>query len=62
MTNEKMVYSDSLDRMVISGFTMKLKRGGYTHYTWSDEDCVYWNDDIDGRYREEVPDNAIIDR
>ena len=58
----KMVYSDSLDEMVIYGFKVPLKSGDYTHYTWSDADCLYWNDDIDGRYRFEVPKNAIIDK
>ncbi len=57
----KMIYSDSLNEMVVYGFRMKLKRGGYTHYTWSDADCVYWNDDVDDKYYMEVPKNAIID-
>lgn len=58
----KMVWSDSLDEMVVAGFKKKLKSGGYTHYTWSDEDCLYWNDDVDDKYYFDVPKNAILDK
>ena len=29
-------------------------------YTWNDEDCVYWADDVDDRYYCEIPKNAIF--
>ena len=55
-----MVYSDSLGVMIIKGFYMKKKNGEYRHYTWNDEDCVYWADDVDDRYYCEIPNNAIF--
>lgn len=62
-----MIYSNSLDAMVVSGFMLYrvvfgnfgykvLKRG---HYTWNDSDCVYYNDNIEDSYFEEVPKNGI---
>ena len=57
----KYVYSDSLNEMVIKGFKMRMKNGEYTHYTWNDADCLYWNDDRDDKYYMSVPQNAIID-
>ena len=56
----KMIYSESLDCMVIKGFYMKKKNGEYIHYTWDDLDCVYWAVDVDDRYYEELPENAIL--
>lgn len=53
----KMIYSDSLDEMVIFGFSIHG-----VHYTWNDDDCVYWSDMTDDDYYMEVPKNAIIDR
>ena len=55
-----MIYSDSLGGMIIKGFYMKKKNGEYRHYTWDDEDCVYWADDVDDRYYCEIPKNAIF--
>ena len=55
-----MIYSDSLGGMIIKGFYMKKKNGEYRHYTWSNEDCVYWADDVDDRYYFEIPKNAIF--
>lgn len=52
----KTVYSESLNEMVVKGFYYK---GG--HYEWNDIDCVYYHDDIDGRFCYEVPTGAIID-
>lgn len=54
-------WSSALNEMVVTGFKRKLKSGGYTHYTWSDEDCLYWNDDVDDKYYFDVPKNAILD-
>ena len=56
-----MIYSNSLDEMVLSGFYMKKKDGTYRHYTWNDEDCVYWADDVDDRCRCEVPTAAVLE-
>lgn len=28
--------------MIVSGFKMKKRNGEYRHYTWNDNDCVYW--------------------
>lgn len=58
---DKMIYSDSLDEMVLSGFYMKKKSGKYRHYTWNDKDCVYWADDVDDKFRYEVPHTAILE-
>ena len=55
-----MIYSDSLGGMIIKGFYMKKINGEYRHYTWNDEDCVYWADDVDDRYYMEIPKNAIF--
>lgn len=48
------IYSDSLDEMVLKGFTYKGK-----HYTWNDPDCVYYQDDVDDEWYDEVPEGAI---
>lgn len=55
-----MVYSDYLGEMIIKGFYMKKKNGEYTHYTWNEDDFVYWNDEVDDSYYYEVPQNAIL--
>ena len=50
----KMVYSDSLDEMVVQQFTYK----GHL-YVWNDEDCVYYDEtEGDESYLFEVPANA----
>ena len=51
-----MIYSDSLECMVHKGFSYH-----HSHYTWNDEDCVYWNDDTDDDYYMEIPSDAIPD-
>ena len=53
---DKMIYSNSLEDMVISGFTWDKH-----HYTWNDEDCLFYRDD-DEDYFMCVPDDAIIDK
>ena len=53
-----MIYSDSVGYMVQSGFTTRkvvfdnicvnrysIKKA--FHWTWNDEDCVYYRDDVD---------------
>lgn len=62
----KMIYSDSLDEMVVSGFTKQkvyFNDKGYLickpiHYTWNDEDCVYYNDVIDYNWYGSIPKNG----
>lgn len=57
---DNMVYSGTLDEMVVKGFYMKKRNGEYRHYTWSEADCVYWADDVDDKFYYEVPKNAIF--
>lgn len=57
----KMVYSDSLDEDVIAGFTIEDEEEGTMHYSWHDEDCVYYWDDSDESFYMEVPKGAVVD-
>ena len=57
----KMVYSDSLDEYVIAGFTIEDEEEGTKHYTWYDDDCVYYWDEADDDYYMEVPKGAKLD-
>ena len=59
MKNDNMIYSDTLDEMIIKGFYIKNNEE-YRHYSWNDLDCVYWSDDVDDRFYYEVPQNAIL--
>ena len=62
-----MIYSDSLCEMVVAGFTRQkvyfgndgIKKCRPIHYTWNDEDCVYYSDDTDEDFYMEVPQNGI---
>lgn len=45
--------------MIIKDFYMKEKNGEYIHYSWDDEDGVYWADD-DEIFYYDVPQNAIL--
>lgn len=56
------IYSDSLDTMVVRGFTIHWKKYGDEHYTWSDDDCLYWSDDRDDYCYADVPEKADIDK
>ena len=47
------------NNMIIKGFYMKEKNGEYIHYSWDDEDGVYWADD-DEIFYYEIPQNAIL--
>ncbi len=54
----KYIYSDQEDRMVKQGFVRKYSIGdevwiGDEHFTWNDEDEVYWSDVVDDKYYEE---------
>lgn len=57
----KMVYSESLDEDVIAGFTIEDEEEGTMHYSWHDEDCVYYWDDSDESFYMEVPKGAKLD-
>lgn len=65
----KMVYSNSLDCMVVKGFTVytvyidkrgleAYKLGKGKHYTWNDEDCLYYYDESDEEYYDGIPVNG----
>ena len=58
--SNNMVYSDYLGEMIIKGFYMKKRNGEYRHYTWNDDDLVYYADDVDDLYYYEIPNNAIF--
>lgn len=49
----KYTYSKSLNDMVVESFYWNGR-----HYTWHDEDCVYYNDETDEDYWMTVPDDA----
>ena len=56
--NIKMIYSDSEGEMKKYGFVLKRSIGDEVyisdeHFTWCDEDEVYYSDDVDGKYYEE---------
>jgi hypothetical protein len=58
----KKIWSDTVGDMIPKGFKRELKNGGYRHYTWNEEDAVYWADDVDDRYYfyGDVPENHTI--
>lgn len=51
----KMVYSNSLDEMVIAKFYTLTGE----EYEWNDEDCLYYNVGSDEDWFMEVPNNAL---
>ena len=63
-----MIYSNSLGCMIEKGFTISkvvfYNKGGFKllrykeHFTWNDNDCVYYSDEIDGKYYFEIPKNG----
>ena len=66
-----MIYSDYLETMIPQGFTLTkvfIHREHWTpykiskrseHFTWNEEDLVYYSDIIDGKYYDEIPQNGI---
>lgn len=58
--SNNMIYSDYLGEMVIKGFYIKKRNGNFRHYTWNDDDLVYYDDDVDDLYYYEIPNNAIF--
>ncbi len=55
-----MIYSETLDEMIFKGFYMKKKNGEYRHYTWNEPDCLYYADETDELWYDEVPSNAVF--
>ena len=58
MNNDKMVYSEYENRMIRTGFVRKYSIGdevriGTEHFTWCEDDLMYWSDDVDGSGYEE---------
>lgn len=58
MANTKYIYSESDNRMIKYGFRFKYSYSdvvfiGTEHFTWCEDDEVYYSDDIDGKYFEE---------
>ena len=65
----KMVYSNSLECMVVSGFTVQrvaISKCGHTrykiyeprHYTWDDIDCIYRMDGVEDVWFDSIPKNG----
>lgn len=52
----KTIYSDYLEKKIPVGFTVDT-----VHYSWCEEDLVYWNDETEEDYYMEVPTNADLD-
>ena len=52
----KQIYSDYLEKMIPSGFTVDG-----THYTWDEDDLLYWSDETDEDYYMSIPNNAVLD-
>ena len=70
MKNNKMIYSDYLETMIPTGFTTQKilfdRQGneGYKvckpmHYSWNEEDLLYYSDDVDDKAYDEIPTNGI---
>lgn len=58
----KRVWSNSLEKNVVYGFYVEEDGGSdMTHYTWNDEDCLYYSDDVDGDCYSDVPRGAELD-
>ena len=70
MKSNNMIYSDYLETMIPAGFTTQKvlfdRQGdeGYKvckpmHYSWNEEDLLYYSDDIDGKAYDEIPENGF---
>ena len=47
------IFSEMVGEMIPSGFVRKYSRGdeviiGKEHFTWSEDECAYLSDDVDG--------------
>ena len=65
-----MVYSEYLGTMVVKGFTLKRAYiditgknpyfiKGCKHYTWDEDDLVYYNDAVDDDFFFDIPCNGF---
>lgn len=52
------IWSDYLEDMVVSGFYVK-ENNEWKHYTWNEEDCLYYWDEADDDWYDEMPNNAV---
>ena len=70
MRSNSMIYSDDLETMIPAGFTTQKvlfdRQGGEgykvckpMHYSWNEEDLLYYSDDIDGKAYDEIPENGF---
>lgn len=49
----KYIYSETVGMMIPTGFVRKFSssdevRIGKEHFSWSESDCLYWSDEVDG--------------
>lgn len=49
------IWSDSVGCMVAKGFYHKKH-----HYSWNEADMLYYRDDVDDAWFEEIPEDAVI--
>ena len=60
---ERMIYSATCGGMIVKGFTRIKRRGDKMiskfHYTWSESDALYWNDEVDDDYYMDKPDDGV---
>ena len=52
--NIKRVYSEYLEEFIPAGFVRKYSASDYVivgkeHFTWNEDDLVYYSDDVDGK-------------
>lgn len=65
--NIKRVYSEYLEEFIPTGFIRKYSASDYVivgteHFTWNEDDLVYYSDDVDGKlYWLEDIDTPYID-
>lgn len=66
MNKVKMIYSETVGTMIPYGFIRKFSKSdeviiGQEHFTWCEDDCIYYSDDIDGKgyFEEDVHESFI---
>ena len=69
MNTNNYIYSETIGTMIPKGFTTRkvlFSKDGSTpykicnsfHWTWNEEDAVYYRDDVDDIYKYEMPING----
>lgn len=53
----KMIWSEAQEKMVVKGFS-RSANGFRAHYTWNDDDEVYYNDEDEEDYYMTIPASA----